>query len=137
MKVPFTLGTVGHFGSAVANPKRSPKWFQHALGLTIEFEYEDGVAVSNENVTIALFKGKPSPETIAHMAFHLPNMVKLSRVLEHLKEEGVELKDPGNEIGPEAPGSSNMGLSFHDPDGYRWELSVLGRRKQQRRKGEK
>jgi catechol 2,3-dioxygenase-like lactoylglutathione lyase family enzyme len=71
MKVPFTLGTVGHFGLAVANPKRSAKWFERALGLSVEFEYEDGVAVGNENVTIALFKGKPSPETIGHMSFSL------------------------------------------------------------------
>jgi catechol 2,3-dioxygenase-like lactoylglutathione lyase family enzyme len=131
MKVPFRVGTVGHFGLAVANPKRSAKWFERALGLTVEFEYEDGVAVGNENVTIALFKGKPSPETIGHMSFHLPNMVKLRRALEHLKEERVEMEDPGNEIGREAPGSSNMGLWFHDPDGYRWELSILGGRKQQ------
>ena len=37
---------------------------------------------------------------------------------------GVIDVDPGDEIGPEAPGSKNMGLWFHDPDGYRWELSV-------------
>ncbi len=134
MKVPFTLGTVGHFGLAVANPKRSAKWFERALGLSVEFEYEDGVAVGNENVTIALFKGKPSPQTIGHMSFHLPNMVKLDKALEHLKEEGVEVEDPGDEIGPEAPGSPNMGLWFHDPDGYRWELSVLGGRKKQRQR---
>jgi hypothetical protein len=42
-------------------------------------------------------------------------------------EEGrVDIEDPGDEIGPEAPGSKNMALWFHDPDGYRWELSVLG-----------
>ena len=61
MKVPFTLGTIGHFGLAVTSPKRSAKWFERALGLSIEFEYEDGIAVGNKNVTIALFKGKPSP----------------------------------------------------------------------------
>ena len=43
-----------------------------------------------------------------------------------IDEIGVEIEDPGDEIGPEAPGSKNMGLWFHDPDGYRWELSVLG-----------
>jgi hypothetical protein len=37
------------------------------------------------------------------------------------------VEDPGHEIGPEAPGSSNMGVWFHDPDGYRWELSVQGK----------
>ena len=129
MQPAFTLGTVGHFGLAVANPKRSAKWFERALGLSVEFEFEDGVAVGNENVTIALFKGKPSPETIGHMSFHLPSMAKLRQALEHLKKERVDIEDPGDEIGPEAPGSPNMGLWFHDPDGYRWELSVLGGRK--------
>ena len=129
MKPALTLGTVGHFGLAVANPKRSAKWFERALGLSVEFEFEDGVAVGNENVTIALFKGKPSPETIGHMSFHLPSMAKLRQALEHLKKERVDIEDPGDEIGPEAPGSPNVGLWFHDPDGYRWELSVLGGRK--------
>jgi hypothetical protein len=41
-----------------------------------------------------------------------------------LKKNGVELEDPGDEIGPVAPGSPDVGLWFHDPDGYRWELSV-------------
>src|SRR5208282_6892388 len=35
MKVPFTLGTVGHFGLAVTSPKRSAKWFERALGLSV------------------------------------------------------------------------------------------------------
>ena len=58
MKVPFTLGEVGHFGLAVRDPKKSAKWFERALGLSKEFEFENGVAVGNDNVTIALFKGK-------------------------------------------------------------------------------
>jgi hypothetical protein len=58
----------------------------------------------------------------------------LRGALEHLKRVGVEIEDPGDEIGPEAPGSANMGLWFHDPDGYRWELSVLGAKKKPRRK---
>src|SRR6478752_5922183 len=87
MKVPFTLGTVGHFGLAVTSPKRSAKWFERALGLSVEFEYEDGIAVGNKNVTIALFKGKPSPETIGHMSFHLPGMTTLRKALDHLKRE--------------------------------------------------
>jgi catechol 2,3-dioxygenase-like lactoylglutathione lyase family enzyme len=134
MKVPFTLGTVGHFGLAVTSPKRSAKWFERALGLSVEFEYEDGIAVGNKNVTIALFKGKPSPETIGHMSFHLPGMTILRKALEHLKRTGVEIEDPGDEIGPEAPGSPNMGLWFHDLDGYRWELSVLGGAREKQRR---
>ena len=126
MKVPFTLGVVGHFGLAVRNPRESAKWFQRVLGLRKEFEFENGVAIGNDNVTIALFKGRPSPETLDHVSFHLPNISTLRKALAHLKEHEVDVEDPGYEIGPEAPGSKNMGLWFHDPDGYRWELSVLG-----------
>jgi len=128
MKVPFTLGVVGHFGLAVRDPKKSAKWFQRVLGLRKEFEFENGVAVGNDNVTIALFEGKPSPETIGHVSFHLPNMSILRKALAHLKKHNVDLEDPGCEIGPEEPGSPHMGLWFHDPDGYRWELSVQGGR---------
>jgi catechol 2,3-dioxygenase-like lactoylglutathione lyase family enzyme len=123
-KVPFTLGVVGHFGLAVPDPKKSAKWFECALGLKKEFDFENGVAIGNDNVTIALFKGKPSPGTIDHMSFHLPNMVTLRKALKHLKSVGADIEDPGDEIGPEGPGSPHMALWFHDPDGYRWELSV-------------
>ena len=126
MKVPFSLGPVGHFGLAVRDPKRSANWFERALGLKKEFEFEDGIAVGNANVTIALFKGQPSPETIGHMSFHLPDLKTLQSALRHLKRIGADIEDPGDEIGPEAPGSPHLGFWFHDPDGYRWELSVQG-----------
>ena len=129
MKTPFTLGVVGHFGLAVRHPKKSAKWFGRALGLKKQFEFENGVAVGNDNVTIALHKGKPSPKTLGHLSFHLPNMTMLRRALGHLKKHKVKLEDPGDEIGPEAPGSKHMGLWFHDPDGYRWELSVQNGKK--------
>lgn len=125
-QVPFTLGAVGHFGLAVRDPQRSAKWFGAVLGLRKEFVFENGIAVGNDHVTIALSKGKPSPRTIGHMSFHLPNMATLRKALTHLKRHKVEIEDPGNEIGPEAPGSPHMGLWFYDPDGYRWELSVQG-----------
>ena len=129
MKVPFKLGEVGHFGLAVRDPKESAKWFERALGLRKQFDFDQGVAIGNDNVTIALFKGKPSPKTIDHISFHLANMATLRKALAHLKKAAVDLEDPGDEIGPEAPGSGNMGLWFRDPDGYRWELSVLGGRR--------
>ena len=129
VKFPFTVGTVGHFGLAVRNPKRSAKWFGRALGLKTQFEFEDGVAVGNDHVTIALSKGRPSPGTIGHMSFHLPNMATLRRALAHLKKAKVKLEDPGEEIGPESPDSPHLGIWFHDLDGYRWELSVQNGRK--------
>src|SRR5438094_1292273 len=114
MKVPFTLGEVGHFGLAVRDPKKSAKWFERALGLRKEFEFESGVAIGNDNVTIALFKGKPSPRTIDHMSFHLPNMSILRKALAYLKKHKVDLEDPGHEIVPEGPGSQKMRLWCQD-----------------------
>lgn len=128
MKVPFTVGVVGHFGLAVRKPKKSARWFERALGLQTQFEFEDGIAVGNKNVTIALHKGKPSPKTFGHMSFHLPNIAALREALVHLKEQKVEIEDPGDEIGPEAEGSKNVGIWFRDLDGYRWELNVPGGR---------
>ena len=126
MKIPFKVGVVGHFGLAVRDPKKSAKWFERALGLKKEFDFDDGIAIGNDNVTIALHKGKASPRTLDHMSFHLPNMTTLKKALSHLRKVGVDLEDPGDEIGPEAPGSPHEGLWFRDPDGYRWELSVQG-----------
>jgi hypothetical protein len=72
-------------------------------GLRKEFDFDNGVAIGNDNVTIALFKGEPSPETIDHMSFHLPNMATLRKALAHLKSVDADIEDPGDEIGPEGP----------------------------------
>ena len=98
-------------------------------GLKKLFAFEGGIAVGNDNVTIALHKGRPSPHTLGHMSFHLPNMTALRKALGHLKKHKVNVEDPGDEIGPEAPGAPHMGLWFRDPDGYRWELSVQNAKK--------
>jgi len=122
------LGTVGHFGLAVRDLRKSARWWRALFDLTTIFEGDDYVGLSNENVTIVLFKGTPRPQTIEHMSFHVPTMKALREALEWLKQHRVELEDPGDEIGPEAAGSANMGLWFRDLDGYRWELSVLAKR---------
>lgn len=120
----ISLGTVGHFGLAVSDVKKRARWWQALFDLEPIFEGDGYVGLTNENVTIVLFEGTPNPETFGHMSFHLPTMKALHDALAVLKQHGAEVEDPGDEIGPEAPGSPNMGLWFHDPDGYRWELSV-------------
>lgn len=76
-------------------------------------------------MTIVLHQGMPRPEVLHHVSFHLPSKGALEQALAELKRKKVKLEDPGEEIGPEASGSKNIGLWFYDPDGYRWELSVL------------
>ncbi|MBC5802668.1 MAG: VOC family protein [Candidatus Eremiobacteraeota bacterium] len=126
MSTPFTVGTVGHFGLAVRDPRASARWYERVLGMREEFTYDEGVAVGSDGVTIALFRGEPSPQTIDHVSFHLPDAATLRAALAHLKANDVHIADPADEIGPEAPGSQNIGLWFYDPDGYRLEFSVLG-----------
>lgn len=120
------LGVVGHFGLAVSDPERSARFWTDSFDLREIFRFEGGVAISNDAVTLVLFKGEPDPRAISHMSFHVADMPALRAAVETLKRHGVDLEDPSDEIGPEAPGSPNMGLWFHDPDGYRWELSVQG-----------
>jgi catechol 2,3-dioxygenase-like lactoylglutathione lyase family enzyme len=120
------LGTVGHFGLAVRNPHESAKWWQELFDLVMIFHGEDYVGLTNDAITIVLVRGEPSPQTIEHVSFHVDSMKDLEQALDELKRHHVEVEDPGDEIGPEAPGSPNLGLWFHDPDGYRWELSLLG-----------
>ena len=120
----IALGVVGHFSLAVASVERAKSFWTRNFDLEQIFAFDDGVGLSNDHITIALFKGTPHPETIEHMSFHIKDMDALRAALETLKANGVEIEDPGDEIGPEAPGSKHMGLWFHDPDGYRWELSV-------------
>lgn len=123
------LGTVGHFGITVRNPKKSAAWWQSLFHLRREaFSDDDVVGLSSEGVTMVLMRGVPRPKTIGHVSFHLSSMKALRDALAIMKRRGVKLEDPGDEIGPEGPGSKNMGLWFRDPDGYRWELSVLARR---------
>jgi catechol 2,3-dioxygenase-like lactoylglutathione lyase family enzyme len=123
------LGTVGHFGLAVRDLHASAQWWRRLFALETMFEGADYVGLTNDNITIVLFIGEPRPQTIEHISFHLPNMAALEDALSWLKQHGVEVEDPGSEIGPEAPGSKNMGLWFRDRDGYRWELSVLAKRR--------
>ncbi len=122
----IALGTVGHFSLAVKDPDAAAKWWNRIFDLKEIFRGDDYVGLTNDKVTVVFQRGEPSPETVGHMSFHLPDMETLREALHELKKHEVDVEDPGDEIGPEAPGSENMGLWFHDPDGYRWELSVQG-----------
>ncbi len=123
-KAPFTLGQIGHIGLAVKDPREAADWYVANLGMEEAFEFDGGVAIESEGVTLVFHKGRPSPSTIGHVSFHLPDVATLEKALAFLKKNGVDLEDPGNEIGPEAEGSPHIALWLHDPNGYRIELSV-------------
>ncbi len=124
MKAPFQLGTIGHLSLAVGNPRVSADWYVANLGMREAFDFDEGVAVESDGVTLVFTTGKPSPETVGHISFHIADMKTLRAALAFLKQNHVDIEDPGDEIGPEAPGSPHLALWLHDPDGYRLELSV-------------
>jgi catechol 2,3-dioxygenase-like lactoylglutathione lyase family enzyme len=119
------LGAVWHFSLAVTDPDRSAKFWTENFEFTVMFRSDDVVALTNDAIIIGFYKGTPHPETINHLSFFVESMQALREALGVLQNNGVDLEDPGDEIGPVSPGSPHMGLWFHDPDGYRWELSVL------------
>jgi catechol 2,3-dioxygenase-like lactoylglutathione lyase family enzyme len=107
MSLGFSIGTVGHFGWAVKNPRKSADWYVENLGLREAFTFDRGVAVESDGVTITLFKGTPVPATIGHVSFHLKSVRALRSALTHLTKNGIAVEDPGEEIGPEAPGRTS------------------------------
>lgn len=122
---PFTPGPVGHFGLPVRDPQAEAAWFRRCLLFEPFMETDDAVAVGNDATTIWFWKGVPVPDAIGHVSFQLRDRAELERALAHLKREGAELEDPGDEIGPMAPDDPEyIGIWFHDPEGYRWELST-------------
>jgi catechol 2,3-dioxygenase-like lactoylglutathione lyase family enzyme len=124
LDVKVQLGAVWHFSLAVIDPEKSAEFWTKNFDLQEMFRSDEAIALTNDAIIIGFFKGTPHPEAIDHLSFHLDSMRSLREALATLKKNGVELEDPGDEIGPTAPGSPHMGLWFHDPDGYRWELSV-------------
>jgi catechol 2,3-dioxygenase-like lactoylglutathione lyase family enzyme len=118
------LGAVSHFALAVNDPSASAAWWTKNFDLDERFRTGSRVAIGNDSILIGLFKGTPDPAALAHLAFTTANLDELAIARDALNAGGVDLEDPGNEIGPVAPGSPSMGLWFHDVDGYRWELFV-------------
>lgn len=118
------LGAVWHFSLAANDPAKSAQFWIENFDLEETFRSDEAVALTNGAIILGLFKGTPHPDTIDHFSFHVNDMRELREALETLKRNGVNLEDPGDEIGPAWDGSPHMGLWFHDPDGYRWELSV-------------
>jgi len=120
----IALGPVHHFSLAVADPQSSAAWWRSLFDLEEYRNTSTRVLVGNDAVLIAFAQGSPDPAVLTHMAFRTRDLASLEAARDELREKGVALEDPGNEIGPVAEGSKSMGLWFRDPDGYRWELYV-------------
>ena len=57
-EVPFTIGEVGHFGSSSTQSKEEREMVQTRVGTEKrEFDFNGGIAIGNDHVTIALQRG--------------------------------------------------------------------------------
>jgi len=123
MSIP--LGSVAHFSIGVADPDASARWWLSLFDLEEYRRSATRVVIGNDAVTIALFSGgEADASALGHLAFRTADADALEAALAALRAAGVDLEDPGHEIGPVGPGSASIGLWFRDPDGYRWELYV-------------
>jgi catechol 2,3-dioxygenase-like lactoylglutathione lyase family enzyme len=118
------LGAMAHFSLAVTDPASSADWWTSHFDLEEYSRAENRVVLGNDSVLFALFKGRPDATVLEHLAFRARDIAALQSARDALRGAGVELEDPGDEIGPVSPGASSMGLWFRDADGYRWELYV-------------
>jgi catechol-2,3-dioxygenase len=124
MSSPVTLGPVAHFSLAVNDPPNRARWWTTNFDLEEWSSSDDKVVLGNDSVVFSLVRGRPDPMVLTHLAFRAADMPALAFARDRLRNNGVNLEDPGDEIGAVAPGSASMGLWFHDVDGYRWELFV-------------
>lgn len=122
MATRIKLGPVGHFRLAVRDPEASAKWWMENFDLEEWRRTPERILIGNDSIAFGLTVGEPGPAVLEHMAFRVPDRAALESALETLKANGVEVEDPGDEIGPVGPGSQSLGLWFRDLDGYRWEL---------------
>jgi catechol 2,3-dioxygenase-like lactoylglutathione lyase family enzyme len=122
MATHIELGPVVHFRLAVRDPEASATWWTENFDLVERRRVPDRILIGNDSISIGLTLGEPGPAVLGHMAFLVSDRATLESALETLKANGVDVEDPGDEIGPVAPGSQSLGLWFHDLDGYRWEL---------------
>jgi catechol 2,3-dioxygenase-like lactoylglutathione lyase family enzyme len=118
------LGTVAHFSIAVRDSEESAAWWTSLFDLDEFRRTPTQIVVGNDAIAIALNLGRPAPDEREHLAFQVESLAALEFARDRMRTLGVKLEDPGEEIGPIAPGATGMGLWFRDPDNYRWELFV-------------
>jgi catechol 2,3-dioxygenase-like lactoylglutathione lyase family enzyme len=118
----IALGQVAHFSLAVSDPAASAEWWLSLFDLEEWSRSSNRVVVGNDAIVMSLVKGEPDPSALLHLAFRTTDMDSLTSARDAMRDKGVMLEDPGNEIGPVAEGSASVGIWFRDNDGYRWEL---------------
>jgi hypothetical protein len=109
--IAIALGRVAHFSLAVTDPKASAEWWLSLFDLEEEYRRsESRVVLGNDAIAISLIRVTPDPSALTYMAFRTRDMASLKAARDFLRDKGVALEDPGDEIGPVAEGSASLGI---------------------------
>src|ERR1022692_4473918 len=101
------LGAVSHFSLAVRDPQTSARWWAANFDLDEFLRSDDWVGLTNDAISIILFRGAPDPQALTHLAFHVSDLSTLQSARDMLRAKGANLVDPGDENGPVAQESTS------------------------------
>lgn len=129
MATPIRTRKVSHVVLNVSDVERSIKFYTEILGFKLSDRNARGMAFlrnQTDHHTIAFAPGPPdgtlAPSdkylTFNHVALEVDSIDELFRAREFLAEKGIELVFEGRR-----GAGCNVGIEFHDPDGYMIELT--------------
>jgi len=128
MATPIKTRKVSHVVFNVSDVERSVKFYTEILGFKLSDRNSRGMAFlrhATDHHTIAFAPAPagatPPPKdryvTFHHVALEVDNVDELFKAREFLQAQGIEIEFEGRR----GPGC-NIGIEFHDPDGYSVEL---------------
>jgi len=129
MATPIRTRKVSHVGLNVSDIEKSIRFYTEILGFKLSDRNQQGMAFlrnGTDHHTIALAQGPRDgngapPDkylTFHHMALEVDSVEELFKARQFLQEQGIEIDFEGRR----GPGC-NVGIEFHDPDGYSLELT--------------
>jgi len=78
---------VWHFSLAVSDPEKSAEFWTQNFALKEMFRSDEAIALTNDAMIIAFFKGTPHPDAIDHMSINVESVRALREALETLKNK--------------------------------------------------
>lgn len=128
MPTPIKTRKVSHVVLNVSDVERSIRFYTEILGFQLSDRNARGMAFlrnATDHHTIAFAPGPADGTrapgdrylTLHHIALEVESVDELFKAREFLKSQGIELEFEGRR----GPGC-NVGIEFHDPDGYSIEL---------------
>jgi hypothetical protein len=83
------LGTVWHFSIAVRDPEKHAQYWTSNFALKEMFRSDEAIALTNDDLIIAFFKGTPHPDTYRSVRLPATDSDELWLSLAHYSRQEV------------------------------------------------